>query len=252
MSFAENEGPCATRARPRETIRMYVGFLLLGLFCLTISISAGPVRLALSRERSTRLGRRLVASFTRTYLKLLVLMGACRFDLSELDTLRDAPAMVIAPNHPSLLDALLVLSALPDATCVMKADIVDSPVFGGAARLAGYVRNAPLRAMVHEAIANLHRGSHVLLFPEGTRTTQRPIGRLQGTTGLIAKHAGVPVQTVFIETDSGFLGKGWSWSSTPRLPVSYRVRLGQRFESPENPARFVHELETYFRSELAQ
>jgi 1-acyl-sn-glycerol-3-phosphate acyltransferase len=251
MGFAETEARSSARGRLHETARMYVGFLLLGLFCLAITLLAFPVRIALPRERSTRLGRRLIASFTRTYLKLLAMMGACRFDLAELDALRDAPPMVIAPNHPSLLDALLVLSALPNATCIMKADIVDSPVFGGAARLAGYVRNAPLRAMVHEAIANLHGGSHVLLFPEGTRTKQRPIGRLQGTTGLIAKHAGVPVQAVFIETDSGFLGKGWSLSSTPRLPITYRVRLGRRFDPPQHPARFVQELEAYFGSELA-
>lgn len=240
------------RRRLHESVRTYAGFVLLGLFCLAISLLALPLRAVLSRRHSTRLGRRLIASFTRTYLKLLVLMGACRFDLTGLEALRDAPAMVIAPNHPSLLDALLVVSALPDATCIMKADIVNSPVFGGAARLAGYVRNVPLRTMVYEAIANLHQGSHVLLFPEGTRTTQRPIGPVQGTTGLIAKHAAVPVQTILIETDSGFLGKGWSWSSTPRLPVSYRVRLGRRFESPDDPARFAHELDTYFRSQLAQ
>lgn len=252
MSIPDSDASPAAGGRLHETIRMYVGFLLLGLFCLAISLVAGPVRLALPRERGTRFGRRLIASFARTYLKLLAMMGACRFDLTELDALRDAPAMVIAPNHPSLLDALLVLSAFPNATCIMKAGIVDSPVFGGAARIAGYVRNAPLRRMVQETIANLQGGSHVLLFPEGTRTTQHPIGPVQGTTGLVSKRAGVPVQTVFIETDSGFLGKGWSLSRTPRMPVSYRVRLGQRFEPPEHTARFAHDLETYFQSELAR
>jgi hypothetical protein len=126
--------------------------------------------------------------------------------------------MVIAPNHPSLLDAVMILSRLPGATCIMKADIVNSVFFGAGARLAGYIRNTPLRTMVQLAIDDVRHGSHVLLFPEGTRTTRFPVGCLQGTTGLIAKHAGVPVQTVFIETDSGFLGKGWSLLWTPRCP----------------------------------
>ena len=98
---------------------------------------------------------------------------------------------------------------------------------------------------------DLHQGSHVLLFPEGTRTTRFPVGPLQGTTGLIAKNAGVPVQTVFIETDSGFLGKGWSLLWTPRMPITYRVRLGKRFEAPTHSARFIAELQSYFESELA-
>jgi 1-acyl-sn-glycerol-3-phosphate acyltransferase len=104
---------------------------------------------------------------------------------------------------------------------------------------------------VQLAIADLHAGHHLLLFPEGTRTTRFPIGRLQGTPGLIAKNAGVPVQTVFIETDSGFLGKGWSLLWTPRMPITYRVRLGKRFDPPAHSGRFIAELEHYFESELA-
>ena len=248
----ERMRPAFRRAPLHETIRLHLGFLLLGVFCLGISVAALPMGLLLPRSSSKRLGRRLISASTRSYLEMLGWMGACRFDLSELQGLRDEPPMVIAPNHPSLLDALMVLSALPDAGCIMKADIVNSVVFGGAARVAGYIRNTPLRTMVQLAVADLRQGSHVLLFPEGTRTTRFPIGRLQGTTGLIAKNARVPVQTVFIETDSGFLGKGWALSWTPRMPITYRVRLGKRFDPPIHSARFVQELEQYFQSELAR
>jgi 1-acyl-sn-glycerol-3-phosphate acyltransferase len=68
----------------------------------------------------------------------------------------------------------------------------------------------------------------LLLFTEGTRTTELPGGPVQGTAGLIAKHARVPVQTVFIETNSGFLGKGWSVLWRPKMPITYRIRLGKR------------------------
>ena len=61
----------------------------------------------------------------------------------------------------------------------------------------------------------------------------------------------MPVQTVFIETNSGFLGKGWSLLWTPKMPITYRVRLGKRFDPPQHTARFVSELEQYFQAELA-
>lgn len=243
--------PDSRRRALHETFRLYLGFLLLGVFCLAISLLAFPMRAMLPRALSKRLGRELIAASARAYLRFLVLMGACRFDLAELDALRGAPPMVIAPNHPSLLDAVMILSRLPGATCIMKADIVNSVFFGAGARLAGYIRNTPLRTMVQLAIDDVRHGSHVLLFPEGTRTTRFPVGCLQGTTGLIAKHAGVPVQTVFIETDSGFLGKGWSLLWTPRMPITYRIRLGKRFDAPSHTAHFVSELEQYFQSELA-
>jgi 1-acyl-sn-glycerol-3-phosphate acyltransferase len=159
--------------------------------------------------------------------------------------------MILAPNHPSLLVAVMILSRVPGASCIMKADVLNSPFFGVGARLVGYVSNTPLRTMVQLSVADLHRGCHLLLFPEGTRTTRFPIGNLQGTTGLIAKHAGVPVQTVFIETNSGFLGKGWPVLRTPKMPITYRIRLGRRFDPPRDTAVFVKELEDYFRAELA-
>ena len=77
------------------------------------------------------------------------------------------------------------------------------------------------------------------------------MGPVQGTTGLIAKYAGVPVQTIFIETNSGFLGKGWSLLWTPKMPVTYRIRLGKRFDPPRDTAQFASELDHYFQSELA-
>ena len=241
-----------TGDRPlRDVIRLYTGYLAFGLVCLLVSASAIAMRVLMPRATNRRLGRRLVAYSFRMYLRLLSFMGACRFELSELDALQGGPPVIVAPNHPCLLDALMILSRLPDAGCIMKAELVNNVLFGVGARLVGYIRNTPLRTMVQLAVADLRQGSHLLLFPEGTRTNRFPVGAMQGTAGLIAKHAGVPVQTVFIETNSGFLGKGWSVLWTPKMPIIYRIRLGKRFDPPLHTAHFASELEQYFLSELA-
>src|SRR6187549_2140759 len=117
------EEPLEIHVRPtrlHESLRMYLGYLVLGLICLSVTLLAFPMRALLPRALSKRLGRRLVTHTTRGYLHFLTRMGACRFDLSALDALRDGPAMVIAPNHPCLLDAVMILSRLPDAACIMK------------------------------------------------------------------------------------------------------------------------------------
>jgi hypothetical protein len=53
-----------------------------------------------------------------------------------------------------------------------------------------------------------------------------------------------------IETDSPFLSKGWPLFRRPRLPIIYRVRLGERFPPPENAGTFTEELARYYRHEL--
>jgi hypothetical protein len=66
----------------------------------------------------------------------------------------------------------------------------------------------------------------------------------------IAHKAGVPIQTVFIETESPYLRKGWPIWRVPPFPMAFRLRLGERFEPRDGAALSLDELEAYFRNEL--
>ena len=134
--------------------------------------------------------------------------------------------------------------------CIMKSGIRDNVVLGGGARLAGYIRNDTAGDMVREAARELRSGQQLLVFPEGTRTRSAPVNPFKGGFALIAKRAGAPVQTVFIETNSRFLGKGWPILKKPRLPLVYRARLGKRFEVTGDVKSFLTQLEAYYRQSL--
>jgi 1-acyl-sn-glycerol-3-phosphate acyltransferase len=105
--------------------------------------------------------------------------------------------------------------------------------------------------MIKESIAELGRGSSVLLFPEGTRSTRLPVNRLTSSIGVISKHARVPVQVLIVETDSPYLSKGWALFRVPSLPITYRVRLGRRFDPPTDVPAFMDELDREFVQQLA-
>jgi 1-acyl-sn-glycerol-3-phosphate acyltransferase len=233
-----------------EYFALWFGLVLLGAISLTWSTLSVPLHYVLPKRWTVPLGRWAITTGFRIYLGALSLIGACRFDLSALDSLRDEGPMIVAPNHPCLLDAPMVLSRLPNMACIMKVDIVDNVFLGAGARLAAYIRNDAQLSMIKQAVAELKRGSQLLIFPEGTRTTRWPINTCKGTTALIASRAGVPIQTVFIETDSGYLGKGWPLFRRPPMPITYRVRLGRRFEPPEKAGTFTEDLERYFIDEL--
>ncbi|MHB8248789.1 MAG: lysophospholipid acyltransferase family protein [Acidithiobacillus sp.] len=236
----------------REYIAFYLGLGLLGGISLLWSVLALPLNLVLPRKWKKQTGRWVITMGFRMYLQALSIMGACRFDLKALDMLQGESPMIIAPNHPSLLDALMVISRMPNLACIMKAELVDNVFFGAGARLACYIRNDSLRRMIHLAVEDLHGGSHLLLFPEGTRSNRLPIGIVRGSIALIAKEARVPIQTVLIETDSAFLSKGWPFFRKPSMPIHYRIQLGQRFDPPTDVRGFTSELESYFQSALAE
>jgi 1-acyl-sn-glycerol-3-phosphate acyltransferase len=234
-----------------EYVALYSSLGLLGLICLTWSVFAIPLYFILPPDFGTTVGRRGIMTGFRLYAWSLSITGSYRLDLRAIDALKGGPPVILAPNHPCLIDALLVLTRHPNIVCVMKAQLMKNVFLGSGSRLARYVRNDSSRQMVKESVTHLRHGGVLLLFPEGTRTTREPINPLVGSVGLIAKHAGVPVQTLIIETDSPFLSKGWPLFRRPALPVTYRVRLGKRFAPPADVAAFTAELDAYYRSELA-
>ena len=105
--------------------------------------------------------------------------------------------------------------------------------------------------MVRTAVSELKQGSQLLIFPEGTRTVKHPVNKFKSAFALIARKAGVPVQTVFIEANTPFLGKGWKLLKKPQFPLVYRVKLGKRFEANNDTKLFVDDLEKYFRAHFA-
>jgi 1-acyl-sn-glycerol-3-phosphate acyltransferase len=234
-----------------EYFALYTSLTLLGLICLAWSVFALPLYYLLPPDLGKRVGRRGIMYGFRLYAWSLTVTRTYHLDLSAIDTLRGGPSLILAPNHPALIYALLILTRHPDIVCVMKAELMRNIFLGAGSRLARYVPNESPRQLIKESVAHLHRpGCVLLLFPEGTRTRAWPINPLAASVGLIAKRAAVPVQTLVIETDSPFLSKGWPLFRRPRLPIVYRVRLGKRFDPPENAGAFTEELERYYRREL--
>jgi 1-acyl-sn-glycerol-3-phosphate acyltransferase len=136
------------------------------------------------RAAGGEFGRYMNMFWFRHYLWMLAMSGSCRFDLSGLDTLRGKAPVIIAPNHPSLIDALLVISRLPNVVCIMKAELRNNFFMRGGARFAQYISNESMRAMIHDATDALQRGDHLLLFPEGTRTVQQPVNTFTALAGV--------------------------------------------------------------------
>jgi len=229
-----------------EYAALWFGLGLLGAITLAWSLLSVPFYYLMPKRWAVPLGRWAITAIFRIYLGALELVGAVRFDIRALDDLRDQGPLLIAPNHPCLLDALMVISRMPDIACIMKASIVDNIFLGAGARFAGYIRNDAKLSMIKQSVAELKNGRPLLIFPEGTRTTRWPIGPCKGTVALIAARAKVPIQTVFIETDSPYLSKGWPLFRRPTMPITYRIRLGSRFDPPNGAAAFTQELETYF------
>jgi 1-acyl-sn-glycerol-3-phosphate acyltransferase len=238
---------------PVAWLGLQLQLLLLGLMSLTWNLAALLLYPLLPRTTGLRVGRTMISWGYGLFWRVARCSGMLRLDANVLDTLRNERGLIVVANHPSLLDAVMLVARLPASACIMKASLSRNPLLGPGAMLARYVRNDSTYHMVLRAVQDLQGGGQLVMFPEGTRTTCAPINPFQATFTLIAKRAQVPIQTVFIDTDSPYLGKGWPLWRLPPLPICFNVRLGARFapataEQDHNQQR--SEIEAYFAANV--
>ncbi|MET0378808.1 MAG: lysophospholipid acyltransferase family protein [Spongiibacteraceae bacterium] len=237
--------------RPIKIVIFYVNLIWLGAMLLTGSLLVLPLILTPAgiRQPVVQWGASLIF---RLFLAGVAITRIGRFDLAALDALKNERRMLLVPNHPAMIDVFLILSRIPRAVCLMKADISTNPFLGIGAYLAGYISNRQPEKMFRAAIESVRAGNLLLIFPEGTRTTRQPINPIRNSVALIARRAQAPLQTLIITTNTPYLSKGWKIWRVPQFPICYRVTIGERFEPRSSVADTSALLQNYFERMLVR
>jgi 1-acyl-sn-glycerol-3-phosphate acyltransferase len=221
-----------------------------------IGLVVSPICALLSRCFGSQIppafGQRLIRSLFKGWLQICSRTGIIEIRFPDAEKLRNLSATVLTPNHPSLIDAVILLSIVPNTVCIMRANLIESPFLGGAARLAGFVPNDKGPALIRHGIEKISAGQNLLIFPEGTRTVAQAINSFKHGFALIAKKTDAPIQTVFIEREGRYLSKGVALLSFARPPFRFRLHLGELLRAaPEESAQQLSaRLERYFRDYL--
>lgn len=137
--------------------------------------------------------------------------------------LPDGP-FVLAPNHRSWLD-ILVLSRLPrEMKWVCKKELFDVPWLGWLLRMSNDI--PVLRgdaesggSALARARGFLSRGVPVVFFPEGTRSRDGRLKAFKGGAFATAADAGVPIVPVAITGTAEGMPAGTLWIRRSRIVV---------------------------------
>lgn len=131
---------------------------------------------------------------------------------------------LIVSNHQSNLDPVLLGVHLPrPMTYLAKSELFEiNPLFSALLRSLGgipiHLGHGDVGA-VRQAIQCLHEGHLLNIYPEGSRTPDGEIGRIEKGVALIERRAQVPIIPAVI------VGAFEAWPLTRRFPRPFPVRV---------------------------
>ncbi len=199
-----------------------VGALVATALCITITVAS---RDAAARQRRTRA---CIRSSFWFFLRFTALLRVVKIDIDEdtLKTLAAERGTVVVANHPTYIDALVLLAHIDQANCVVKQALWRNPLLSWGLRAARYIPNDDPIELLRACDLALQRGETLIVFPEATRTVPGEPLRLQRGAANIALRSAAHIRLVHFRCEPRFLAKGDPWYRVPDRRPCLAMRVG--------------------------
>lgn len=187
----------------------YQLFVILFFFPLVVFWGVGSY-LASFFDAKGNIAHRYLTYWARTNLALARL----RVQIEGLERLDPEKTYIFMPNHASFLDILLAFACIPNNfRIITKEEIFSIPFMGWALKRSRQVpmnRSHPRKglASLKQASNLLKEGVSIVVFPEGTRTSNGKINDFKATLFILPIRTGIPVVPVLIEGTFDALKRG--------------------------------------------
>ncbi|MCX7927101.1 MAG: 1-acyl-sn-glycerol-3-phosphate acyltransferase [Candidatus Omnitrophica bacterium] len=152
-----------------------------------------------------------------------------KFKVRGVENIPKEGGFILAVNHASFLDPIVIGVASPrELLFLAKEQLFVNPFF---AWLIRQVHAVPLKrnkmdiTAIKKAISWVSRGGALLIFPEGKRTEDGSVGKLQEGIGFLAQRLKVPVIPAYLSGTYKALPKGhWRIRLVP-LSVTFGKQI---------------------------
>lgn len=153
-----------------------------------------------------------------------------RLKATGLENIPKKRGFILASNHSSFLDPVVLAAASPRQLHFMaKDDLFKVPFLGWFVSLLNAFpvkRGRQSSAAFKEAVKRLRERGVLLIFPEGRRSDKDVFGQAKGGVGLLALKAEVPIIPALIEGADAAMPRDVRF---PR-PVPIKVHFGRSID----------------------
>jgi len=206
----------------------WLSFGIFGLGTILLVTAVFPLmRLFLHpRRRFQKEARSLVSFSFRIFIGIMTFLGAVKLDAGDRAAYRNLHGKIVAANHPSLLDVVMLISLIPNADCVVRSGL-NKTIVNGVIRQLYIPNDLSFEQVTADCTASLKEGNCIIIFPEGSRTPRNgPSIYKKGAVriSLVSRCGIVPVHIG--GTDKYGLGKKDPWTAfNPREKYIYLLRM---------------------------
>ena len=148
----------------------------------------------------------------RAWSWLILKTTGVRVRVTGLERLDPSRSYIFAANHQSIYDIPILFAALPfKLRIIAKASLGRIPFMGWHLQRTGHVlvdRSKPGAGIMKKMARLVGQRHSLIVFPEGTRSTDGTVARFKGGSFLIALEAGLPVVPISIQGSRHVMFRG--------------------------------------------
>ena len=217
------------------------------------------------RRKRTLYSRAFTSNSFKLYLISGTVLGIFRIRFNNLDVINNDKGVIFIANHPSLLDYVLITSAVKNASVVVKNTLTRNFFVKGIIECNDYISNSKDCIDVMDMSSKmLQSGDNLLIFPEGTRTVDKNnIKFLHGFTSLALK-GNFNIRPIILKMKGRALRKNGPFYLVSYSTIAYEIEVKEIFNTKEFvesqgdiPAsalsrRMAKHLQNFYKEELTK
>ena len=187
----------------------------------------------------------------RAWSWLILKTTGVHVEVEGLERLDRSRSYVFASNHQSIYDIPILFASLPFQLRILaKESLGRIPFMGWHLQRTGHVlvdRSNPGAGVVRKMKRLVDEGHSLIVFPEGTRSTDGSVGRFKGGSFIIALQSGLPVVPISVIGSRHVMFRG----EVMVRPGRVRVIVHEPIETRSVPREAVREFASSVREVVA-
>ena len=187
----------------------------------------------------------------RAWAWLILKTSGVRVRAIGLENVDATKSYVVAANHQSIYDIPIVFTTLPlQLRIVAKESLGRIPFLGWHLQRTGHLlvdRQNPGAGILKRMASLVRAARSLIVFPEGTRSTDGRVARFKGGIFLLAIDSSLPVLPVSIARSRFVMAKGHIMVCPEEVTVTVHTPLSTTGISRERARDFAEEVRSVVR-----